>query len=100
MTIGLWRRLWWGLRKVVAVLSTLGQRHSLQAMAERFPWLAAAWCPKRFSWTLGRPEELLLLPLESGLCGQGPRSGLISWYNVLSQDLRPAVVYSMGVRLL
>lgn len=53
VTIGLRWGLWWGLWKVVAILSTLGQRDSLQAIAERFPWLAAACCPKRFSWTLG-----------------------------------------------
>lgn len=100
VTIGLRWRLWWGLRKVVAILSTLGQWHGLQAIAESFPWLATAWCPKRFSWTLRRPEELLLLPLDPGLCSQGPGGRLISWYDMLSQDLRPAVVYSVGIRLL
>lgn len=100
VTIGLWWGLWRGLWQVVAILSTLGQRDSLQAIAERFPWLAAAWRPKRFSWTLGRPEELLLLPLEPGLRSQGPDSRLISWYDMVSQDLGPAVVYSVGIRLL
>lgn len=100
MTIGLWWGLWWGLREVVAILSTLGQWDSLQAIVERLPCFAAAWCPERFSWTLGRPEELLLLPLEPGLRSQGPDSRLIRWYNMVSQDLGPAVVYGMGVRLL
>lgn len=53
VTIGLRWGLWWRLWKVVAILSTLGQWDSLQAIAECFPWLAAASCSKRFSWTLG-----------------------------------------------
>lgn len=37
VTIGLWWGLRWGLWEVVAILSTLGQWHSLQAVAECFP---------------------------------------------------------------
>lgn len=100
VAVGLWWGLWRGLWEVVAVLRGLGGRGSRQVVAKGLPRLAAACQPQWLPWALGGPEELLLLPLQPGLYVQGPHSGLGNWHGMLGQHLGPAVMGSMGVRLL